>query len=103
MRFKRGSMVFDVELLWLQYGAIGEKEMSVNLSVKNVPDDVAERLRARAKRNHRSLQGELLSILEEAAGPERTVTISELLERGRRLGLSTPSESAQMLREDRDR
>ncbi|HRH88067.1 MAG TPA: Arc family DNA-binding protein [Rubrivivax sp.] len=41
--------------------------MSVNLSIKDVPDDVAERLRARATRNHRSLQGELMAIVEQAA------------------------------------
>ncbi len=41
--------------------------MSVNLSIKDVPDDVAQRLRARAARNHRSLQGELMSIVEQAA------------------------------------
>lgn len=41
--------------------------MSVNLSIKGVPDDVAERLRARAERNRRSLQGELLVIVENAA------------------------------------
>ena len=42
--------------------------MSVNLSVKNVPDSLADRLRARAAANHRSLQGELMAILEAAAG-----------------------------------
>ncbi len=41
--------------------------MNVNFSVKNVPQDVAEQLRRRAERNHRSLQGELLAILEAAA------------------------------------
>jgi hypothetical protein len=41
--------------------------MPVNFSVKNVPDDTAEALRLRARRNHRSLQGELLAILEAAA------------------------------------
>ena len=76
--------------------------MTVDLSVKKVADDVAERLRARAKRNHRSLQGELLSILEEAAGPARTVTIQELLARGRAIGLRTTDESVEMIREDRD-
>ena len=39
----------------------------VNLSVKDVPDDIAERLRRRAARNHRSLQGELMAIIEQAA------------------------------------
>jgi plasmid stability protein len=37
-----------------------------NLSVKDVPDDLAERLRQRAARNHRSLQGELMAIIEQA-------------------------------------
>ena len=42
--------------------------MAVNLSVKNVPDELAELLRRRAAGNHRSLQKELLSILETAVG-----------------------------------
>ena len=76
--------------------------MPVDLSIKKVPDDVAERLRARAKRHHRSLQGELLSILEEAAEVRNTMTIEELLERGRERGLSTPDESTAWIRQWRD-
>lgn len=45
--------------------------MIVNLSVKGVPEAWAERLRQRAERNHRSLQGELMSILERAVHEER--------------------------------
>lgn len=41
--------------------------MPVNLSIKNVPDALAAKLRERAERNHRSLQGELMAILESAA------------------------------------
>jgi plasmid stability protein len=41
--------------------------MAVNLSVKNVSDALAAKLRERAERNHRSLQGELMAILEAAA------------------------------------
>ena len=41
--------------------------MSVNLSIKDVPDELAERLRQRAARHHRSLQGELMAMLEAAA------------------------------------
>ena len=41
--------------------------MGVSFSVKNIPEDVAQRLRLRAERNHRSLQGELMAILESAA------------------------------------
>jgi plasmid stability protein len=72
---------------------------TVTVSVKNVPIDVAKRLKARAARNHRSLQGELQSILEEAG---RTMTITDIAAFVKRIGLTTPSESAQMIREDRD-
>jgi len=41
-----------------------------NLSIKNVPEPMLAQLRARAKQHHRSLQGELLAILEEAVHPE---------------------------------
>ena len=75
--------------------------MAVNLSIKNVPDDVAQRLRERAKANHRSLQGELLAILETAAGHER-ITLQELHRRIQALNFHTESESAAMIREDRD-
>jgi len=44
--------------------------MPVNLSIKEVPDALADRLRARAERNHRSLQGELMAIVEQAAREE---------------------------------
>jgi plasmid stability protein len=40
--------------------------MSVNISIKSVPDELAQRLRERAARHHRSLQGELLAIIEQA-------------------------------------
>lgn len=37
-----------------------------SLSIKDVPDPLAEALRQRAARNHRSLQGELMAIIERA-------------------------------------
>ena len=40
--------------------------MAVNLSIKGVPDTLAARLRERAARNHRSLQGELMALIERA-------------------------------------
>ncbi len=40
--------------------------MSVNLSIKEVPEELADRLRQRAARHHRSLQGELMAIIEQA-------------------------------------
>ena len=41
--------------------------MPVNLSIKAVPDALAAGLRARATANHRSLQRELMTIIEVAA------------------------------------
>jgi plasmid stability protein len=37
-----------------------------NLSIKDVPEAVAEALRRQAARNHRSLQGELMAIIQQA-------------------------------------
>ena len=76
--------------------------MPVNLSIKNVPDSVAKRLRARAAENHRSLQGELVAILEESLRTERKMSPAELLAQVRALGLKTPAEAAKMTRKDRD-
>ena len=81
---------------WIHNGSVAR---TVTLSVKNVPIHVAKRLKERAARNHRSLQGELLEIIEEASGP---LTINDIAALAKRLGLRMPSESAQMIREDRD-
>jgi plasmid stability protein len=78
--------------------------MPVNLSIKNAPDDLVAELKLRAQRNHRSLQGELLAIIEDAVfRPSRLRTPDEILAEVRRLGLNTPAESAQIVRSDRDR
>jgi plasmid stability protein len=97
-----------------------EQPMSVNLSIKDVPDDVAERLRARAARNHRSLQGELMAIVEQAAAESPaasstfrtavfvqrgTKTIEEIAAESRRL-FPQPIEggprAVDIIRQDRD-
>lgn len=44
-----------------------------NLSIKNVPEPVVERLRTRAQCNHRSLQGELLALLTESVTAEADI------------------------------
>ena len=43
--------------------------MNVNLSIKDVPEALAQQLRERAARHHRSLQGELMAIIEQALAP----------------------------------
>jgi plasmid stability protein len=79
-----------------------ELAMPVSVSIKNVPDETVKRLRQRAKRHHRSLQGELTAILEEAVGASRPLTPDEVLAEVGRLGLSTPRAAAAMVRADRD-
>jgi antitoxin FitA len=74
----------------------------MNLSIKNVPDEVVQRLRERATRRHRSLQGELLAIIEDAVRSEQGLTPAELLAEVRGLGLHTPPDSAAIVRSDRD-
>ena len=105
--------------------------MPVTLTIKQVPDRVADRLRSRATANYRSLQGELMAILEEAVlqnalqakqpstpayavkrTPKpvskkvpvhgRRLTLGELWERSRRLGPGSKSESTAMVRSLRD-
>lgn len=76
--------------------------MPLNLSIKNAPDRIVSRLRERAKRNHRSLQGELLAIVEEAVEARTPVTPKDVLFEVRRLKLRTPAESAAIVRRDRN-
>lgn len=76
--------------------------MPVNLSIKNAPDHLVERLRRRAERHHRSLQGELLAIIEAAAFEDQLATPGDVLAEVRRLGLETPNEAADLIRADRD-
>ena len=76
--------------------------MPVTLSVKNVPDVVAKRLKARAKRNRRSLQGELLAIVEDASEGSMSTSPQDVLAEVRRLGLSAPPEAAKIIRQMRD-
>ncbi len=75
--------------------------MPVNVSVKNVPDNIADKLRRRAKHNHRSLQGELMAILEEAA-KGTFLSIDEAEERLNALGFKTRDESASWIKELRN-
>ncbi len=75
--------------------------MPSTLSIKNVPDDVLQRLRGRANRNHRSLQGELLAMLDAYLG-SAPLSLNELSRHVQRLGLQTRGDSTLMVREDRD-
>ena len=87
--------------------------MAVNLSIKNVPDALADRLRASAERNHRSLQGELMAILERALDghapvaevtvpPARKLSIEEVAEQARKLFPQGTPSSTGFIRAMRD-
>ncbi len=86
--------------------------MAVNLSVKNVPAELAELLKQRAANNRRSLQRELLSILEAAVGRGPTargaattrevITVSELSEMSRKLFPRGTDSSVAYIRRMRD-
>ena len=73
-----------------------------SLSIKNVPEEVVVELRARAKRNHRSLQGELLAILEDTVAAPKTISVAELRRRVSELGIKTGDDSTRWIRELRD-
>ena len=71
-------------------------------TIKNAPTDVVQRLRERAQRNHRSLQGELMAIIEAAVRPTPNLTPVEFLAEIRKSALRQPSEAAALIRADRD-
>ena len=63
----------------------------MNLSIKNVPEELVERLRSQAKLNHRSMQGELMAIIDDALNggprnghaPRRYLTAHDIYEMGK--------------------
>ncbi|MBI5057069.1 MAG: hypothetical protein HZB61_10690 [Nitrospirae bacterium] len=74
------------------------------LLVRNIEPETIDRLKVRAKRHHRSLQGEAKIILEEAA---RKITMEEARKRvqqwRKKFAGKKFSDSAELIREDRDR
>jgi len=76
--------------------------MAVALSIKDVPDSLARALKQRAARNHRSIQGELMHILEQAVA-EKPFDVKGLLKAlDRHKVPRTRNESTAWIREMRD-
>lgn len=80
------------------------------LYVENVPDDVYESLRTRAKSNRRSISAEVLALLEQFVPTAKTQKAREdLLERMLRMREEQPTgkgpfpSAEEMIREDRER
>ena len=72
-----------------------------SLSIKNVPEEVLNQLRERAQKHHRSLQGELLAILEDAVRPT-PLSLENIVQRVTERGILTGDESTAMVRAERD-
>ena len=76
-----------------------------NLTVRNIDDDVIASLKAQAKANHRSLEGEIRHLLVQQA--LRHSRLEDFRERTARLSALTAdrsqTDSVSLLREDRDR
>jgi len=62
--------------------------MGINHSIKGVPEDRARRLRERAARTHRSLQGELKAIIGQAAAPSVWAPPAPIIPEGASQGAS---------------
>ena len=76
--------------------------MGVNLSIKNTPEPVVAALRERARRNHRSLQGELMAIVEQAAAERPPPDLKAIMAKIREIGVSSTTSSVEIVREMRD-
>jgi len=71
--------------------------------VRQLPDEVVARLKARAARARHSLEQELRNILTEAARPSRDDILAEM-DRIRAMTPTTPqTDAAELIREDLDR
>ena len=73
--------------------------------VRDLDDAMVARLKERARDNHRSLQGEVKAILEEAAAQASNAEVEAILDRWQRYWRQkgkTFSDSAELIREDRD-
>ncbi len=71
-----------------------------DILIRGVKAQTIKNLKARAKRNGRSLQSEVRTMLESAAGSEEIVSVFAGWRK--RLGQSF-SDSAELIREDRER
>ena len=59
-------------------------QMATNFTLKNIPDEVYEKVRERAERNHRSINGEIISILSATTAPHH-ISVDVILARARAL------------------
>jgi len=78
----------------------------MNLTVKNIPDSIYRVMKREAKRKRRSLNAEIIQVLEtEAAEAERRRQLSSLRKELDRFAATLPplDDSAPLIRQDRGR
>ena len=78
----------------------------MNITVKNIPDTVYRAIKRVAKRNRRSLNSEIIRVLEtEAAEAERLRQLGNLREELDRFAATLPllDDSTPLIRQDRER
>ncbi|NLX60474.1 MAG: hypothetical protein GXY74_15470 [Phycisphaerae bacterium] len=73
-----------------------------DILIRGLDDQAMKRLRARAKRHGRSLQGEARMVLENAAGLSVTESLRAARQWRKKLGRRF-DDSAALIREDRER
>jgi plasmid stability protein len=74
-----------------------------SLTLKNIPEQKLAMLKRRAKEHHRSLQGEMMNLIDEALkAPKATLTMEEVYEKVKALGIKSPGDSTRIIREARD-
>jgi plasmid stability protein len=75
--------------------------------IRDLDRETIKTLKERARKNNRSLQGELKMILEEAARMSAPLNLDEFLARARaireRTSAKIRTDSAELIREDRER
>lgn len=73
-----------------------------NVLIRDLDDDVLKQLKAAAKANHRSLQAEIHEVLRRANARNLAETRRLSARWLKRLSRSDQSDSADLIREDRD-
>jgi antitoxin FitA len=57
----------------------------VTITVKNIPEEIYEKIKLRAKANRRSVNSEIISIFEQAVPNRTPMDVKEILERVRKV------------------
>ena len=57
----------------------------VTITVKNIPDELYERIKLQAKAHRRSINNEIISIFEQAIPKRTPMDVKEILERARKV------------------